>query len=50
METNDFLTIHPHSPLAFVLANGDGSQATNNSWAHLQTKIYGDNSKTENKP
>ena len=38
METNDTLTIQPHSPLAFVLANGDSSQATNNSLAHLQTK------------
>ena len=38
METNDTLTIQPPSPLAFVLANGDGSQATNNSRAHLRRK------------
>ena len=50
METNDNPTIQLHSPLAFVLANGDGSMATNNSRAHLQKRIYGDSTKTENKP
>ena len=35
MEINDTLTIQPHTPLAFVLANGDRSQATNTSRAHL---------------
>ena len=38
MEINDTLTIQPPTPLAFVLANGDGSKATNNSRAHLQRK------------
>jgi hypothetical protein len=36
METNDTLTIQPPAPLAFVLANGDSSKATNTSRAHLQ--------------
>ena len=36
MEINDVLTIQPPSPLAFVLANGDSSKATNTSLAHLQ--------------
>ena len=35
METNDTLTIQPPAPLAFVLANGNRSQATNTSRAHL---------------
>ena len=46
METNDTLTIQPPSPLAFVLANGDSSQSTKTSQAHLQRRIYGDNSAT----
>ena len=36
MEINDNLTIQPPSPLAFVLANGDKSQATKTYLAHLQ--------------
>ena len=36
MEINDTLTIQHPTPLAFVLANGDSSQATNISRAHLQ--------------
>ena len=35
MVSNDTLTIRPPTPLAFVLANGDRSQATNTSRAHL---------------
>jgi hypothetical protein len=50
MEINDTLTIQPPSTLAFVLANGDGSEATNNSRAHLRRRIYGDNFKADNKP
>ena len=46
METNDTLTIQPPTPLAFVLANGDSSQSTKTSQAHLQRRIYGDNSAT----
>ena len=34
-------------PLAFVLANGDSSQATKASQSHLQRRIYGDNSATK---
>ena len=48
MEINDILTIQPPSSLAFVLANGDGSKATNNSRAHLLKRIYGDNLKAQN--
>ena len=50
MEINDSLTIQPPSPLAFVLANGDASKATNISKAHLQERIYGDNFKAKNDP
>ena len=50
MEINDNLTFRLHTPLAFVLANGDSSKATNSSMAHLQEKIYGDNSESKNKP
>ena len=38
MEINDTLTIQPSSPHAFVLANGDSSNATKTSRAHLQKK------------
>ena len=41
MEINDTLTIQPPSPLAFVLANGDRSQATKTSLAHLQKESKG---------
>ena len=50
MEINDNLTIQPPTPLAFVLANGDGSKATNNSRAHLRRRIYVDNFKAKNDP
>ena len=50
METNDILTIRLHTPLAFVLANGDSSKATKTSRAHLQKRIYGDNFKAKNDP
>ena len=50
MEINDALTIQPPTPLAFVLANGDRSMATKSSLAHLQRRIYGDNSSAKNKP
>jgi hypothetical protein len=40
METNDNMTIHHPAPLAFVLANGDRSQATNTSRAHLQENLW----------
>ena len=36
MEINDIRTIQPPIPPAFVLANGNSSQATNTSVAHLQ--------------
>jgi len=35
MEISDKMTIRPHDPYAFVLANGDSSMATNSSRAHL---------------
>ena len=44
------LTKQLSRPLAFVLANGDSSQATKTSLAHLQKRIYGDNSMAKNKP
>jgi hypothetical protein len=50
MEIYDTLTIQPHTPLAFVLANGDTSKATNSPLAHLQKRIYVDNSKADDKP
>jgi hypothetical protein len=40
MVTNDIQTIRLSFPLAFVLANGDSSQATNNSRAHLQENLW----------
>ena len=48
MEINVTLTIRLHTPLAFVLANGDRSRATKTSLAHLQRRIYGDISKAKN--
>jgi hypothetical protein len=48
MEINDSLTIHPPSPPAFVLANGDNSKAKNSSLAHLLKRIYVDNSMSTN--
>jgi hypothetical protein len=50
MEINDNLTIQLHCPLAFVLANGKSSRATKTSQAHLQRRIYGDNSKAKDIP
>ena len=50
MEINDNLTFRLHTPLSFVLANGDSSKATISSMAHLQEKIYGDSANAENKP
>ena len=50
MEITEIVNIKTPTPLAFICANGNSSEATNSSRVHLQKTIYGDKSKADDKP